>query len=53
MTDWIDLPDYPRTFASQCAPWGSVVRAAASACTSRCSARSVATPTSRCPSTPP
>lgn len=26
MTDWTDLPDYPRTFASQCAPWGSMVR---------------------------
>ncbi len=26
VTDWIELPDYPRTFASQCAPWGSVAR---------------------------
>lgn len=26
MSDWTELPDYPRTFASQCAPWGSSVR---------------------------
>ncbi|MCY1060885.1 hypothetical protein [Nannocystis sp. SCPEA4] len=26
MTDWTELAEFPRTFASQCAPWGSVVR---------------------------
>ncbi|MEZ4449784.1 MAG: hypothetical protein R3B09_09900 [Nannocystaceae bacterium] len=26
MTEWIELADFPRTFASQCAPWGSAVR---------------------------
>jgi hypothetical protein len=26
VTDWTALPGFPRTFASQCAPWGSSVR---------------------------
>lgn len=26
MSDWIDLPGFPKTYASSCAPWGSVAR---------------------------
>lgn len=26
MSEWSELPGYPRTFASQCAPWGSSVK---------------------------
>lgn len=26
MSDWTELPGFPRTFASQCAPWGDAVR---------------------------
>jgi hypothetical protein len=26
MTDWIELPGFPKVYPSKCAPWGSVVR---------------------------